>query len=284
MAIEHHNERSNFQLKYLHVYIIGLYGVILHVLLLNAFFKDPLKCFRNSATYLVANLAVCDLTISLCEPYVDWFNHLSSDIIMAIVITASMITVISIAADRYLMVVYPLRHKYLMNGKKIITFIVLIWILASLNGFQETLLSPTNFYLFSINTYFGVALILATALLYLFTSFSLKKQTRNLVLQNASVLDRSQATRLLKEKQFVRTIILIAIITVVGTVPYWIVEHVLITKEVLKEKTRTLDILLCFFSALFMFTFATNPLIYFLRLPKYKKSFYILYYWRRPLN
>ena len=226
MAVEHQNETSNFKLEYLYVYIIGLYGVILHLLLLNAFLKDPLKCFRNSATYLVANLAVCDLTISLYEPYSDWFNHLSSDIIRIIVITASMITIISISADRYLMVVHPLKHRYLMNGKKIITFIILIWILASLNGFQETLLSPTNFYLFSIDTCFGVAIVLATAFLYVLTSISLHKQTRDLALQNASVFNRSQATRLLKERRFVRTILLIACITVIGIAPYWIVEYV----------------------------------------------------------
>ncbi|XP_028415760.1 uncharacterized protein LOC114539332 [Dendronephthya gigantea] len=51
------------------MYIIGLYGVVSHVLLLIAFIKDPLKCFKNSATYLVANLAVSDLLISLFEPY-----------------------------------------------------------------------------------------------------------------------------------------------------------------------------------------------------------------------
>jgi hypothetical protein len=278
MAVE---DRSNFQLKYLPVHIIGLYGVVLHVLLLNAFAKDPLKCFRNSATYLVANLSVCDLTISLCEPYFDWFKYLSLDIIMSIVFSASVMTVISIAVDRYLMVVYPFKHKYLLNGKKIVIFIIFIWILASLNGFQEHLFAPTDFYIFSISTYVGVALILTTGLLYVLTSVSLQRQTRNLALHNTSASNRSQAKRLLKEKQFVMTIILITCVTVIGIVPYWMVEHVLKMHD---ESSLSLDMLLCFLTALFMFTFATNPLIYFLRFPRYRKSFYILYYWKRLSN
>ena len=43
-------------------------GVISHLLLLNAFVKDPLKCFRNFGTYLVANLAVSDFMVCLISP------------------------------------------------------------------------------------------------------------------------------------------------------------------------------------------------------------------------
>ncbi len=39
---------------------ISVLGVALNILLLVAFFKDPLKCFRNSGAYLVMNLVVSD--------------------------------------------------------------------------------------------------------------------------------------------------------------------------------------------------------------------------------
>ena len=39
---------------------IYIFGVVSNGLLLRAFFKDPLKCFKNSATHLVTNLSVSD--------------------------------------------------------------------------------------------------------------------------------------------------------------------------------------------------------------------------------
>ncbi len=47
---------------------ISVLGVALNVLLLVAFLKDPLKCFRNSGTYLVMNLAVSDCLMCLFAP------------------------------------------------------------------------------------------------------------------------------------------------------------------------------------------------------------------------
>ena len=272
---DHEGQYSHFQFKYLPVHIIGLCGFVLHALLLNAFAKDPLKCFRNSATYVVANLAVSDLAISLCGPYLDWFDHWSLDMIGVIIFSASLLTIILIATDRFLMVVYPLKHKFLVNGKKIIIFISLIWSLSSLNGIQETLLAPVNIYFFSFGTYLGVTIMLVTGSLYVLTLISLRKQTKNLALDDASGSNHSQATRLLREKQFVRTILLVACIAVIGTAPFIIVRYTLTMTTV--HLTLTQNITWCFVVALFYFTFAINPLIYFVRLPRYRKTFYILY-------
>lgn len=275
----------NFQFKYLPLHIIGLCGVILHVLLLIAFIKDPLKCFRNSATYLVANLAVSDLMMSSCGPYLTWVLHSRSlRSIIDISFGVSVITIISIAADRWLMVTYPFKHRYLMNGKKIIIWITFNWILSLVRGVQQdTAFAGANVYKFSIDTYLGVAIILVTGFLYVLTSISLRKQTRNLALHDASGSNRSQAARLLKEKQFVRTILLVACIAVVGIVPYTVAEHVRTMKKMRHDETLALEILWCFLITFFCFTFASNPLIYFLRLPRYRKTFYLLY-WRRASN
>ena len=48
---------------------ISVLGVALNVLLLVAFFKDSLKCFTNSGTYLVMNLAVSGCLMCLFAPF-----------------------------------------------------------------------------------------------------------------------------------------------------------------------------------------------------------------------
>ena len=56
---------KNFDVTSLPVQIISCIGILANLMLLIAFIKDPLKCFRNSATYLVGNLALSDLLVNV---------------------------------------------------------------------------------------------------------------------------------------------------------------------------------------------------------------------------
>ena len=56
---------NEFWLFYFPAVVICIVRVVSNVLLLVAFVKDPLKCFRNSGTYLVMNLSVSDCLTSL---------------------------------------------------------------------------------------------------------------------------------------------------------------------------------------------------------------------------
>ena len=55
--------------EYRPCYLVGFISVIGQVLLLIAFVRDPQKCFRNLATYLLANVAVSDLTVLAYRPF-----------------------------------------------------------------------------------------------------------------------------------------------------------------------------------------------------------------------
>ena len=93
------------------------------------------------------------------------------------------------------------------------------------------MLLPTNVYSFTFQNCLAVAIILLSGVLYVSTFISLKKQTKNLALHCASSSNRSQAGRLLKEKRFVRTILLVVCIAVIGIVPYSIAWFVLVNQE-----------------------------------------------------
>ena len=55
----------NFTYANLPIIVISVFGITSNILLLIAFLKDPLKCFRNSGTYLVMNLSIADCLTSL---------------------------------------------------------------------------------------------------------------------------------------------------------------------------------------------------------------------------
>ena len=119
--------------------IINISGVVLNVLLLVAFIIYPLKCFRNSGTYLVMNLSVSDCLSSIfyllhtikLTPFLTTIAYFllywTGDV--------SLISLTSISIDRFLIVAYPIKHRILMKGKLMILWIVAIWFVSCMCHF-----------------------------------------------------------------------------------------------------------------------------------------------------
>jgi hypothetical protein len=112
-----------------------------------------------------------------------------------------------------------------------------------------------------------------------FKLFNLKKQSQNVKLCNAtSGESRAQQKRLSKEKQFLRTIILIASITLVCISPRIVLKTVDGSGYVWQKLDRkTITILKTLLHAVYIINFAVNPCIYFVRLPNYRKTFKLLF-------
>jgi hypothetical protein len=214
-----------FQLKYEFVpsLIICLLGVISNLLLLNAFSKDPLKCFGNSGSYLVINLTVSDVFTCVVAPFYlsvkveSWRIVLKSFVFYFFTVSTG--TIVSISIDRYLMVAYPLKHRTLLKGKVIAVWVAVLWIVCTGNP-TKRLIFGTEVYDEIVILLFVIIAIIFSCVMYSSTYFKLKKQSKNLALQNASVPGSlAQAKRILKEKKFLKTIILIACIAFLCFVP-----------------------------------------------------------------
>ena len=100
--------------------LVGILEVVSNVLLLVAFYKDPLKCFRNSGTYLVMNLSVSDCLMCLLWLLSNKTGRISSNLILLFffhwVGGVSFISIASISIDHFLMIASPIKHRILMNG------------------------------------------------------------------------------------------------------------------------------------------------------------------------
>lgn len=255
-------------------YIICIFGAISHVFLITAFIKDPLKCFKNFATYLVENLVVSDFLtcffgpFSCCVP-TRWYS--TCQFIIHTTSSASLLAIVSISIDRFLIVVYPLKHRVVTKGKLLIVWLTCIWLASSIY--------PAKTYIFKrksndgrlIINILGSSLVTSMGIIYGLTYYKLKKQSENCALAN--VPDRQRAIRVKKEKQFLGTIVLIAGITVFCGGSTAIFHHYAFFAESLRV-TPNLDGL---FSSIYFFSFAINPLVYVLRFPNYRKTFYLLY-------
>ena len=259
--------------------IICSLGVISNVLLLVAFIKDPLKCFRNSGTYLVMNLSVSDCLmclISLAGSITPRLGlNTAFQFFLYWVVSVSFVTITSISIDRFLMVAYPIKHRILMKGKVVILWITAIWIMSciipaflKLSDIRETSGRMAL-------CLFNVIIVFLSSVMYSSTYYKLKRHPRNMALQN-STESRAQEIRILKEKRFLKTIIIIACIAFVCILPF-LIFHLFDFSIGLGEDNLASTMSYRVFSYIYVVNFAVNPLIYILRLPKYRKTFYLLY-------
>ena len=259
---------------------VSLFGIITNGLLLFAIFKDPLKCFRNSGTYFVINLSVSDCLTSLFAPVFDIEIYITAgtySIFKIFVVwlgVASLLSLASISVDRYLMVAYPFKHRILMKGKVILLWLTTVWVVSYvasvLTGFFGWRRDRNHVF-----TFCGIIIIL-TAFIYALTYHKLRQQSRSIALQT-SIEAGAQMMRILKDTQFLKTIIIIACTAFVCVVPPMIFFQIsdllgFIGKDITSRKI---------FISIFYINFAVNPLIYILRLPKYRKTFYLVYCKRR---
>ena len=269
---------------HLSLLIIPILGVVSNALLVVAFIKDPLKCFRNPETYLVMNLSVSDCLACVFYSFIVYPKpSLIFQLILAWLACVSLVSITCISIDRFLIVAYPMKYCTMMKGKFMFLCIAAIWIVSCVIP-AWTVFSGSNNVEISSRVFqiFNVIIVILSSVMYSSTYCKLKKQSRNISLQNSSQ-SRAQEIRILKEKRFLKTIIIIAFIAFVCVVPFMIYIFISISISFdLDPMASLLTFLLS--SYLFQINLAVNPLIYFLRLPKYRKTFHAIYSRRRTAS
>ena len=207
-------------LKYLPMYFTLSAGFVSHLLLFICLLKDPLKCFRNSATYLIANLALSDFITCSAGLLIrmTWKISITIFYVWNTAMLVSLLSIFSIAIDRYVLKVHPFKHRILLNGRRIAVWIVSIWLLSSWLLVKDLAfgISQTDMHIY--DTIFIVIPLVTglITLIYILTYFSLKKQEQNIYEQNRS---RNRAL----QEEFLKTIIIVAfiqILTMHGAIKY----------------------------------------------------------------
>ena len=121
--------------------IINIPGNLLVIL---AVALDPNKNLRNSFNFLVMNLAVADLVVGLVTDPLSIHIHFKEGRNQAfadgeiqaihmsyfISCTASVLSIILLAIDRYIALVHPTRHRLIVSRPTLLVSIVLIWIIS----------------------------------------------------------------------------------------------------------------------------------------------------------
>ena len=270
--------------EYIPCYLICFIGAVGQILLLIAFIKDPQKCFRNSATYLIASLAVSDLIVTVYTPFRATPHYNPSDEstrqqiqwgfqIVAAVLNVSLLTVISITIDRFLLVVYPFKHRYIVSGKTVVVWIMVIWFLGFLPFIKQVIFGMAIYDSYVLIA-FNLLTVILTVMFYLLTYCSLRRQARRLAQRNnTSIESRAATLRVVREKRFLNTIIIISAISVISITPLSIYAALVLFNVVHCQ----LICVECVLYTIYFINFAVNPFVYIWRLPQYRQTFNVLY-------
>ena len=256
-------------------FFICFLGVISQLLLLYAFFKDPLKCFKKSGTFLVINLAVADFLICsvtpvyVCAKAAGW--HETLRFIAYTALSVSTLTITSISIDRFLLVAYPMKHSYLIKGKVFLIWLACIWLVGIVFPTKQVILGKQSYDSVAVS-FLAAIIVIFSSCMYALTYFNLKKMARNIQALQSSTESRAHGIRVLKQKHFLKTIIIIACMSLICLLPPTVLRYPLLDKILILRYMS--------FCMLYI-NFSVNPLIYVLRLPNYRKTFYLLYCRRR---
>ena len=259
---------------------IPLCGVIFHLLLLYAFARDPVKCFRNLGMVLVINLAIADF-LACCTMLLYYFiqmldstgGRLLFEFFGRSFAQISCFTIASLSIDRLVLVLYPIKHRCWIKKKVLTVWLSCLWILSVSYASKRFIFGVEQNYEKLLYEILAATLFFLTSFAYVLVCITMRKKIKNrAVLNELGNSHHSEQLRLHKEKNFLKTVILIASVTFISYIPVWIMIKVFGSNALAKTICTVI------LNLLFSINFAINPLIYILRFRNYRKTFKIFYF------
>lgn len=226
--------------------LVGVIAIVGNLLLCWTIYRDPFRRLRTTASYLVVNLAIADLLTGLItEPFyaafeISNFMEKETDILYVIgestayvFVNASILSILSLAWDRYIAVRYPLLHSQKIDRKRILTMIVLLWIYSILFSMLRFMGVPEDvFYWLDLHvnyTLFGGLLIGLYISIFLTIrnqlEMSLRAQGFNSEIRRQPTHDEIE-TKVKSEKKMTKIVFLLLLVAIACMLPLYIMLHV----------------------------------------------------------
>ena len=267
------------------------FGLTGNAMLLLALWRDPLRCFRNITAYFIQNIAVVDglgLIVSYAilitavkthSPVYVGSNHMRQfKPFMVFLTVLTNLSLTSFAVERFVSITKPFFHNIYFTKERVrLGFVVmlifgLVCVAIDQGIYRLVQEVPISSYVVEILVF--LICLTATFSLYFACFVSIKRQQRRFKRSNMTdVTGKAFKMKLLNERRFLVTITIISCMTVLFWAPAFIVLlpfRIQGDKELHKQ---FLTVLPCFAAV----HGSINPVVYLLRLPNYKKTFYKLY-------
>jgi hypothetical protein len=262
-------------------YLITLTGIVLNFFLLVGMIMDPLKCFRNSSSYLIMNIAASDiLACSSSFLFLRWRPCTMRYVIHRLFKLGPYISNVStftVACDRYMSCIHPFKYRAVITRRVALAVILLQSLFCAAHVVFDVFFVNAAFISRSV---VAVLVLLSTASLYARSAYVLKVNSR--YLNDATAVSPNsqgritQSARLVNEKRLLTTMLLVTLITVTTFVPLTVYVNTTGTSNDIDEIWADIlakDFYHIWFGTLFLVNFSVNPLIYVWRLRNFRETF-----------
>ena len=280
-------------------------GLLLNLFLIIALIKDPLKTFKTPSSSFIFNIAFVDILVCVFWIIETIFNLTSTvyrvnkkivEVLYYVLIASigiSPVLYLSLSIERFCSVAFPLWHRVHITTRVCRYWLCVIWTIHIIFEILVSCLVPPEMdyehriakgFEYGIITLLRVGFpFLFTQVFYVATYFSLKKQgemflKRLNISDDAIVSGRILKIRLLREKNFLCTIAVVCFILNFTFLPSILFRFFYFQLGQSHSIDPNIEqFILISFSILLSFNFAINPIVYVWRLPKYRKTFKLLY-------
>ncbi|CAB3998378.1 adenosine receptor A2a-like [Paramuricea clavata] len=284
---------------------INVVGVLGNVLLIVAHVKDPLRVLKSPSSHFILSIASADallsgvfmvttaFTLASINTYWDWDTSYHSSIFLLLLLTSLLYSALfasylSLAAERFLSVAYPLWHRVRVTTKVCRYWVIGLWL--GLGGFRliDFALTRIKETLTTIQSQltlivFMCILLMLTLSVYIASYISIRRQ--RMELQNrtsmSEVTIRTAQIRLENEKNFLVTIAIVCLALAATVLPFLIISFVSLVEVTNRLKGDDSKIVVPSYAhwglLLIGLNSAANVFVYLWRLPKYRKTFKKLY-------
>ena len=253
-------------------------GIIANVLLIFSHWKDPFRFFKNTTSLFVRNIAVIDIIVAVV-----WIIRISvmlsfgrkPEIISNIWVgftAMSPCAFLCFAIERFLSVAFPLWYRVRVTIQTCRKVLLATCI-------AHTAIQTVAVFVFSVDDKrdfmlcYATPMFLSVYIFYFATYIALRRQ-RNELKQRQNVSQgtlNAMRARQKQEKRFLITIAIVCIILMIVFLPVLGMRTLIVLLHLRTPGTQSaLQILLSI-------NYLVNPIIYLIRLPRYRKTFKKLY-------
>ena len=255
-------------------YVVTSVGILSNIILVIGLIRDPLKCFRNSSSYLIMNLAISDILTNLSWYLFQYWhpciNGFSLHPLIYLPPYVGGLSIATMAFDRYMSCVHPFKYRIQITRNLTLAIISLQWLLSLvLLAFQ--IISVKDRWHVYARSGIGFFVLLGAALMYGKAAYVLKNNSRYLksvAAVSTTVQNKAQHARLVNEKRLLTTMFLVSFLTITTLTPLMI-YMIAIYDSYTRMGSNPVHVWL---TTLFFVNFSINPFIYVWRLKNYRTT------------
>ena len=259
---------------------VSAVGVVLNIVVILAIVIDPLKVLRKGPWITIFSLATADL-ITCISAFCNWgwehlipeFNELYFSIVDFFWLfgsSGSFLMLTFLTVQIYIITKYPMKSRYWLTTKRILSFGIGHWLVAILLGFSNIAWLRFH-YKKTMKIFIAQIAILEFATVI---QVILNIRVAIEIIRSGRIAGNARQT---KHKKIAKTVIILTLILFFTAFPYFLFKQLeLLARSEYFGQSETGQKLFAIsycYTPIAILNFVANPVLYSLRLPDYRNSF-----------